>query len=320
MNPGRMTLQQMTLAAYCSATLWLAWTRLDRRLAPARGHLPPGSCRHVEGAAAPAARHPVRHGQRVQLGRAALPYRGPGEALGAHDARYGHERSALIYTHTSARHVPFHAVAIPPRARRPDEKLIAAHWADVLRVTCSVRTGVVSPSLMLKRLSAYPRQNRLALALREVERIERTLRTLDWIEQPEQRAPRQPRRNSTRARAEHALARAVCLPPARPAGPADATARPPCAEPSGQRAGTLVDGGHRPCGTRPILAGRPDAMRANAVAGRSRPRSAGQHLAPLRWQHINLTGDYLWGADEDVGPDGFRLLRNMAAPPWATAA
>ena len=21
------------------------------------------------------------------------------------------------------------------------------------------------------------------------------------------------------------------------------------------------------------------------------------HLAPLGWQHINLTGDYLWGAD-----------------------
>ena len=35
---------------------------------------------------------------------------------------------------------------------------------------------------MLRRLSAYPRQNGLALALREVGRIERTLFTLRWFD------------------------------------------------------------------------------------------------------------------------------------------
>ena len=34
---------------------------------------------------------------------------------------------------------------------------------------------------MLKKLSAYPRQNGLAKALREIGRIERALFTLDWI-------------------------------------------------------------------------------------------------------------------------------------------
>jgi len=43
------------------------------------------------------------------------------------------------------------------------------------------------------------------------------------------------------------------------------------------------------------------------------------HLAPLGWQHINLTGDYLWGADASLGPDGFRPLRR-AVPPLAQAA
>ena len=33
------------------------------------------------------------------------------------------------------------------------------------------------------------------------------------------------------------------------------------------------------------------------------------HLAPLGWQHINLTGDYLWAAEPKIGPDGFRPLR-----------
>lgn len=43
--------------------------------------------------------------------------------------------------------------------------------------------GVVSALLMLKRLGNYPRQNGLALALREAGRIERTLHTLNLLEQ-----------------------------------------------------------------------------------------------------------------------------------------
>ena len=69
-------------------------------------------------------------------------------------------------------------------AGRVDEKLIAAHWNDVLRLATSVRTGVASASLLLKRLGAYPRQNGLARALREIGRIERTLFILDWLELP----------------------------------------------------------------------------------------------------------------------------------------
>jgi hypothetical protein len=33
-------------------------------------------------------------------------------------------------------------------------------------------------------------------------------------------------------------------------------------------------------------------------------------LAPLGWQHINLTGDYLWAAATGA-PDGFRPLRGF---------
>jgi len=33
------------------------------------------------------------------------------------------------------------------------------------------------------------------------------------------------------------------------------------------------------------------------------------HLAPIGWQHVNLTGDYLWGQGEGLGQDGFRPLR-----------
>jgi len=37
------------------------------------------------------------------------------------------------------------------------------------------------------------------------------------------------------------------------------------------------------------------------------------HLSSVGWQHINLTGDYLWDADSHLAPDGFRQLRFSAA-------
>jgi len=92
---------------------------------------------------------------------------------------------------------------------RVDEKLIMAHWEDVLRLAASVRTGTASASLLLKRLSAYPRQNGLALALREIGRLERTLFTLDWLEMPELR--RQTTVELNKGEARNALARAVCF-------------------------------------------------------------------------------------------------------------
>jgi len=94
-------------------------------------------------------------------------------------------------------------------AGKPDDKLIAAQWEDVLRLTASVRTGTVSASLLLKRLGAYPRQNGLALALREIGRIERTLHALDWLERPQLR--RQATAELNKGESRNALARAVCF-------------------------------------------------------------------------------------------------------------
>ncbi len=51
----------------------------------------------------------------------------------------------------------------------------------------SIRQGTVTASLMLRKLGSYPRQNGLAVALRELGRIERTLFTLDWLQDVELR-------------------------------------------------------------------------------------------------------------------------------------
>jgi TnpA family transposase len=44
--------------------------------------------------------------------------------------------------------------------------------------------STMTPSTILRRLSAYPRQNALAKALREIDRLERALFMLDWISDP----------------------------------------------------------------------------------------------------------------------------------------
>ena len=99
-------------------------------------------------------------------------------------------------------------VALAPFiAGRIDTDLIESHWPDLLRLAVSIHTGVVSASLMLERLGAYPRANGLALALREIGRVERALFTLDWIESPEQR--RRATRELNKGEAENALKRAI---------------------------------------------------------------------------------------------------------------
>jgi hypothetical protein len=52
---------------------------------------------------------------------------------------------------------------------------IAQHWDEILRLAASIKTGTVTASLMMRKLAAYPRQNGLALALRELGRMKRVL-------------------------------------------------------------------------------------------------------------------------------------------------
>jgi TnpA family transposase len=88
-----------------------------------------------------------------------------------------------------------------------NEKLIRAHWAEILRLAASIRQGTVTASLVLRKLGSYPRQNGLAVALRELGRIERTLFTLDWLQNMELR--RRVQVGLNKGEAKNALARAV---------------------------------------------------------------------------------------------------------------
>jgi TnpA family transposase len=47
-------------------------------------------------------------------------------------------------------------------------KHVRAHWDEILRLATSIKQGTVTASLMLRKLGSYPRQNGLAVALREL--------------------------------------------------------------------------------------------------------------------------------------------------------
>ena len=52
---------------------------------------------------------------------------------------------------------------------------------------------------------------------------------------------------------------------------------------------------------------------ANALRGHAQAVDDGllQYLSPLGWEHINLTGDYLWRSSAKIGAGKFRPLRPL---------
>lgn len=180
--------------------------------------------------------------------------------------------------------------------------LIRAHWSEILRIVASIRAGTVSPSVIMRQLASYPRQNGVAAALRELGRLERTLFTLDWIEDPELR--RETGQELNKGESRNSLARAVFI----------------------HRLGDIRDRTyenqqHRMSGlnlviTAIILWNTRYLERAVATLRQTEdvPDSLLAHLSPLGWEHINLTGDYVWSPSKDLSEnhDGLRPLR--AAP------
>jgi TnpA family transposase len=170
-----------------------------------------------------------------------------------------------------------------------------------------VRTGVVSASLILQRLSAYPRQNGLALALREVGRIQRTLLILDWLDDPLLRRHTTAELNKGEAR--NGLTRAVSFHRLGRVRDRTTDARQ-------HRVGGLTLATAAIVLWNTVYLDRAlDALRRDGIVV---PDAFLSHLAPLGWRHINLTGDYHWDGGIALEPDGFRPLRPR--PPVLAAA
>ncbi len=180
-------------------------------------------------------------------------------------------------------------------------KQVHAHWDEILRLVTSIKHGTVTASLMLRKLGSYPRQNGLAVALRELGRIERTLFMLDWLQSVELR--RRVNAGLNKGEARNALARAVFF----------------------NRLGEIRDRSfeqqrYRASGlnlvTAAILLWNTVYLERVTAALRGQGQGVNdsllQYLSPLGWEHINLTGDYVWRSSAKIGTGKFRVLRPLA--------
>jgi TnpA family transposase len=136
---------------------------------------------------------------------------------------------------------------------------------------------------MLKRLSAFQRQNQLDFALQELGRIERTLFMLDWLESPQLRQLCHAGLNKSEQR--HALAQVICT----------------------FKQGRIADRGQdaqqfRASGLNLVIAAIVywnSTYLADAIdhfRTPSQPVSSEllAHTSPLTWEHIAFSGDFLW--------------------------
>lgn len=186
----------------------------------------------------------------------------------------------------------------PLFGQRLDRDLIAAHWEDIGRVIEALRNRTVTPSLILKKLSAYRQQNSLAAALREVGRIERTLFTLRWFMNPTLRRlvtaelnKGEARNSLTRAVAFHRLGRF----------------RDRSLENQQTRAAALnlVTAAIILFNCRYLGRAVEELQRRGSTIG----ETLLAQLSPLGWDRINLTGDYVWSDTIKLDGDGLMPLK-----------
>ncbi len=170
---------------------------------------------------------------------------------------------------------------------------VAQHWDELLRMAASIRSGTVTASAMLKRLSAYPRQNGLAIALRGVGRLERSVFMLNWLRDLDLRRRTQAGLNKGEAR--NALARAIFF-----------------CQLGELRDRTFENQAYRASGLNLVVAAVilwNTRYLALAAADLGVGPDIMRHVAPLGWEHLSLTGDYAWDAPDQPAPGELRPLR-----------
>lgn len=171
----------------------------------------------------------------------------------------------------------------PLVAGKIKRKLISNNWPDILRAVASCAANTIKPSDLLKKLSSFPRQNELAVALREIGRVERTLFMLRWMmdEQLQLRV----QLGLNKGEAHHALKRALSF----------------------NRYGEIRDrtseGQHYRIAGMNLLAAIVIYWNTKqlGILVEEMKREGNQiapellaHTSPLGWEHIILTGEYRW--------------------------
>jgi TnpA family transposase len=188
-----------------------------------------------------------------------------------------------------------------------DTGAIATQWAELARLKASIEAGSVAPSVILRKLAAAGAGNALSRALRAVGRIERTLFTLQWLSDPGLR--QRSHAGLNKGEASHSLRRAVFF------------------HRQGEiRDRTFENQSFRASGLSLLTAAivhwngvyLERAVQHLRDQGAYVPNDLLGHVAPLGWEHISLTGDYVWNTPDEASV--FRPLRDVRSTFRALAA
>lgn len=160
---------------------------------------------------------------------------------------------------------------------------VEQQWSNIIRLVASIVTHKVIPSDILRQLASFPRQNELAIALREIGRIERTIFILTWISSVDLQHRTQMGLN--KGEAHHALKRALNF----------------------NRRGEIMDRTSENQHLRMMTLNLLSAMiiywntkhlghiiKNTKQQGINISSDQLAHLSPLGWEHIILTGFYKW--------------------------
>ncbi len=179
-----------------------------------------------------------------------------------------------------------------------DMNAVINQWSELVRLKASIEAGVTIPSVILRKLAAAGPGNALSRALRTLGRIERTLFTLQWLSDPSLR--QRSHAGLNKGEASNSLRRAVFF------------------HRQGEiRDRTFENQSFRASGLSLITAAivhwntvyLERAVQHLRTQGASVPDDLLAHIAPLGWEHIALTGDYVW-ANTDPATN-FRALNDV---------
>ncbi len=163
------------------------------------------------------------------------------------------------------------------------ENVIRENWTDVLRVAVTMETGAMPASQIMRTLASYPRQNALAVALREIGRIERTLFIARWLTDSD--LQRRAQIGLNKGEAHHALKNALRI--GRQGEIRDRSSQAQEYRIAGLNllAAIIIYWNTKHLGK--IIAKR-------RQAGIYDPEDLLPHASPLGWGHILITGEYRW--------------------------
>jgi TnpA family transposase len=175
---------------------------------------------------------------------------------------------------------------------------IITQWPELARLKRSIEAGATIPSVILRKLSAAAPGNGLSRALRALGRLERTLFTLQWLSDPALRERSHAGLN--KGEASNSLRRAIFF------------------HRQGEiRDRTFENQSFRASGLSLLTAAivhwntvyLDRAVQHLRAQGVHVPDDLLAHVAPLGWEHIALTGDYVWTSANP--PLSFRPLRDV---------